>query len=478
MGKTGRPNQRATKKWALAGLLLFISASLTGQEEGDVAERNFLTPESLVVVDVETTIKERSLEGEAVPLVIRRNDEALQSAIAQLSEAFARTRERFLDALEETFGTREIGIREINSSRFRIFRNEFQSGNPLMPVNLVLAQTWAKGYDGGPTLDRLAGALRSTMDTHLIGDLRQSSTTFLVSLSESDRIRNWGEAAKFATVLEDKAVLTPEEAGLELRRSLDALDRIMGGFVTGMLQSNVTEDPYLTSLVLADRLGGRAVQKRFNPGQMIARKGDRIDLWAALALEKMRRSGIEPLSVVRPKPAPKPEPPPQVEEGPVEGPSVVAEEVWFRNLPLLVGAGVCVVIGGAALAVLFFRRRRHGGSIVSAGEKHQDLKEAVAPHLARELKDKLVGALYSQRGALLDNEQAASGRVAELEARLARLQPAIAEKIRSYEQRIAALEDQLEEKDQETRDLISAKLVLARKELNEEIARNRIEWNN
>jgi hypothetical protein len=64
-----------------------------------------------------------------------------------------------------------------------------------------------------------------------------------------------------------------------------------------------------------------------------------------------------------------------------------------------------------------------------------------------------------------------------MEARLARIQPAIAEKIRQYEQRIQVLEQEIEEKDQETRDLLRAKLVLARKELDAEIARNRLDWN-
>jgi hypothetical protein len=64
-----------------------------------------------------------------------------------------------------------------------------------------------------------------------------------------------------------------------------------------------------------------------------------------------------------------------------------------------------------------------------------------------------------------------------MEARLARLQPAIAEKIRAYEQRIENLEKEIDEKDQETRDLLRAKLVLARKELDAEISRNRIDWN-
>ena len=105
------------------------------------------------------------------------------------------------------------------------------------------------------------------------------------------------------------------------------------------------------------------------------------------------------------------------------------------------------------------------------------MREALIPHLARELKNRLVQVLFAQRQELLANESVATRRVEELEARLAKLQPAIAERIRGYERRIQLLEQQLEEKDQETRDLIRAKLVLARKELDAEVSRHRINWN-
>jgi hypothetical protein len=124
-------------------------------------------------------------------------------------------------------------------------------------------------------------------------------------------------------------------------------------------------------------------------------------------------------------------------------------------------------------------RKRPGSTslVVQSEGQPSNLREAIIPHLARELKNRLVSVLFSQRQALLENEEAASERVREMEARLARLQPAIAEKIRAYEQRIENLEKEIDEKDQETRDLVRAKLVLARKELDAEISRNRIDWN-
>jgi hypothetical protein len=123
------------------------------------------------------------------------------------------------------------------------------------------------------------------------------------------------------------------------------------------------------------------------------------------------------------------------------------------------------------------RGRNHEAIVVPEEREGHGLREALLPHLAREMKDKLVSVLFAQRKSLLESEDAASRRVSEMEARLARLQPAIAERIRGYEERIRDLERQLQERDREARELIRAKLVLARRELDDEISRNRLDWN-
>jgi hypothetical protein len=398
--------------------------------------------------------------------------------VAEFDAAFRKTREAYLDALEAAFGARLIGSREINSARFRSFRSEFQAANPLFPVNLVLAQTWAKGYDGEPARERLAQALRASLGPALIGQFRPASTVFVANLAPADRIRSWSEAAAHARAVNRSEILSVEEAGQNLRQSLDVLDRGAGGFMSGLLRPTVIEDQYLTGLLLRERLGDQAAARVYPRGGVIVRAGEAIDRPAALALAHIARLGLEPAV-----PAPVTASPPA--EPSVPGTVSPAPETHRTpGLPRWLGpaawAGGAVVLL-AATGLLWrarHRARRDAAWLEKAPEPATgSWRDALIPHLARELKNRLVQALFTQRQVLLHNEAAASARVAELEARLAKLQPAIAEKIRAYEKRIQELEAEIEEKDQETRDLLRAKLILARKELDAELTRHHVDWN-
>lgn len=99
------------------------------------------------------------------------------------------------------------------------------------------------------------------------------------------------------------------------------------------------------------------------------------------------------------------------------------------------------------------------------------LRGGLLPHLARMMMSRLVQALISQRAHLLDSQQAASVRVQELEARLGKVQENLQKRLASYENRIADLERQLAIKEEENRELIRAKFLLAKKALETEAAK-------
>lgn len=457
-------------------------------------------PADMVVVDVERSMRVFSAQGDPVPLVVRVDPHAASLMVEQLNEAFDLTREAFLSALEETYGSRQIEIRRINSSKFRSFRNEFQSSNPLFPVNLVLAQSWAKGYDGISTRDRLVSAMQSVTREYYLVDFPQDTVLFISSTPEHLGVKSWGDVADTVRLTEHGEILGLEEAGFLVRRSLDALDRSAGGFVTGLLHPTVEVDEHITGLLMHERLGDRVVMRKYKKGDTIVHAGEPLDRWASLAIETVDRMGLDSLDAI---PSAQevaitetgPRVPelgeesdtvaeplaltsPAVDSAPVDGPSFAK----LLEKPFVAGGIAGGVVGcfGLIVWLMFLRKQPGSTSLVVQGQAEpppSDLREAIVPHLARELKNRLVSVLFAQRHALLENEEAASERVREMEARLARLQPAIAEKIRGYEQRIENLEKEIEEKDQETRDLLRAKLVLARKELDAEISRNRIDWN-
>jgi endonuclease/exonuclease/phosphatase family metal-dependent hydrolase len=96
------------------------------------------------------------------------------------------------------------------------------------------------------------------------------------------------------------------------------------------------------------------------------------------------------------------------------------------------------------------------------------VRSRLIPHLARLMKDKLVFALMSQRSHLLDAHQTATLQVVELEQRLAQIQAQLHERYVAYEKRIAELEKALDLKEAENRELMSAKLLKAKKSLEAE----------
>lgn len=459
-------------------------------QENQIATASWYAPEDLGVIDPRRSAQRFDAAGERLPVVVRVDAEAAEAVIARLNTAFRRTRESFRARLEQEFGTSQVSLSDINSSRFRVVLDDFQAGNALFPVNLVLAQSWAKGYDGEPTVERLGSAVRDLLRTHELADLKSAQSIWVVSLGPSAAASSWAEVAPHAREAEPDRILDRQSAGVELRRNLDAIDRSASGFVTGLLRDTLIPDDYLTGLLLAARYGSRVEVRRYAAGSLIVEKGDVIDRWAALALESINRRGLSaatpgPASAVVARvespPVAAPESPSTQQQAATAPTATDREAIGSWNWSLVVSGLGFIVAAGLSIGVWWIRRSgiQPPHWLVPAPRQAAEgsMREAILPHLARELKGRLVQVLFAQRMALLENEAAATRRVEELEARLAKLQPAIAEKIRAYERRIRALEVEIEEKDQETRDLLRAKLVLARRELDEEIARNRIELN-
>ena len=100
-----------------------------------------------------------------------------------------------------------------------------------------------------------------------------------------------------------------------------------------------------------------------------------------------------------------------------------------------------------------------------AAGSSQALRSGLMPHLAYWLKTKLVRGLVSERAHLLRLQQMAEQELAELDRRLASLQAPMEERLRCYEQRIVELEQQLEAKTHENRELIRAKIASTRRKL-------------
>ena len=98
------------------------------------------------------------------------------------------------------------------------------------------------------------------------------------------------------------------------------------------------------------------------------------------------------------------------------------------------------------------------------------LHSALLPHLARMMKDKLLQALMAQRKLLMTTQFTGTQQVVELEQRLTKIQAQYQHRLRTYEERIAQLEQQLAAKEAANSQLMRDLLVLSAQSIEAEAA--------
>ena len=90
------------------------------------------------------------------------------------------------------------------------------------------------------------------------------------------------------------------------------------------------------------------------------------------------------------------------------------------------------------------------------------------------MHEKVFQTLFRQRAELLSVQQKAEAEMHELEQRLEQLHIPLQERISAYEKRIAELEEELAAKGEENRELIGARISVARQQLSLERERGRM----
>lgn len=114
---------------------------------------------------------------------------------------------------------------------------------------------------------------------------------------------------------------------------------------------------------------------------------------------------------------------------------------------------------------------------VLAAEKRAEelltmVREGLAPHLARELMNKLVRELISQRAGLLYTHQIAERELTSMEGRFENVITQLQDRLAAYEKRNAELEKELAAKREENRELIKASMVMTQNKLAERANKN------
>jgi predicted nuclease with TOPRIM domain len=106
---------------------------------------------------------------------------------------------------------------------------------------------------------------------------------------------------------------------------------------------------------------------------------------------------------------------------------------------------------------------RRAGSPDENGNAFALIRAGLLPQLARMMMNRLVQALLSQRGQLLQTQEQGTTRLEELERRFVRIQVQLQSRINQYEARIQNLETELAAREEENRELTRSNILLARK---------------
>lgn len=91
------------------------------------------------------------------------------------------------------------------------------------------------------------------------------------------------------------------------------------------------------------------------------------------------------------------------------------------------------------------------------------VRSGLAPHLAKELMNRLVQELIAQRSALLETQQLAAREITGIESRFNTIYYQLQEQLKVYEKRTQELEGRLASKEEETSEMLRAMIVTQKK---------------
>jgi hypothetical protein len=257
----------------------------------------------------------------------------------------------------------------------------------------------------------------------------------------------------------------------------------LGRFAASFVQTNAFPDPALTEIWRTRKLEGVTVNESYDAAQVIVRQGQPIDRKALSALAAMREKSLIGTLQVK-----------------LQQEQSVAGQIQMQTKWIAAGLGsVCV---GLVLVLWRLRARPvttlapamippalNGGeqAALTSGDADETWRaralvaegkvdrahEAIRSGVLGWMREKVFRSMFRQRAQLLSSQQKAEAEMWELEQRLEQLHTPLQERISAYEKRIEELEKDLAAKGEENRELIGARISVARQQLNVERERRR-----
>ena len=468
---------------ALPSFLKLSATEFSDYKIGDVAREDILARGQLVVIDAEETAALKQKESNRVPVVWRYYTNTADEAENDFRSVFASTRSNFLSAVEVAFDRPRLGLPGVATPKFHRLTMAFQRQNKSFPMTTNLAEAWALGQSDRVFQASLLAILREAMSRPIRLNVMPSNfkpgyMARLVSLADTNQTLNFETAERLGKNLPRTNIFTLKNARANLLESFPPEEQGSARFLASLLRPNCVLDLDLTLQARARRTAALLAADHYEAGQVIIKQGQVIDKKIMAALDQLREQ-----LVLRDL------------QDQIRQDELKADQTEARNRSVMVCGGIAFMV--LVPVIWRFARRKRVSSLLPARVSQNeagatvlscpscsemivvpdalsdagtsaDVRVRLLPHLARLMMDKFVQKLISQRTTTIDAQEKAAAELAALEQRLAKIHAPIQDRLRAYEQRISELEDDLARKGKENRELIRAKILVVRKQLEAE----------
>ena len=463
-----------------ASAVLFHSAgaAVPDYRLGEVAREDVVTPVPLLVVNPEATEALKQKVAQQVNPVVRHTRQAVAEAEAEMRAGIARARSAFLIAAQGS------------GPDTPVFASVMREVARIAPKDLPLdrlAPLWVRGVDDAAFIEGLLQPVHEAMAQPIVANkndpaLATNQPLRLVPVKTPGEIPSVGELEQTGTTIPSGKVLTLWRAKRLAETHFPPGQEAVGRFAASYVRINSYLDLPLTEVWRAQRVEGLTVNDTYEAAQIVVRKGQPIDRKVLGALNAMREKSL--IGTLQNK---------------LEQQQSVAGQIKQQTNWLAAGLGLV----GFALVVILWRLRVRpaGTALVLAGDpalmdggpralpggddgpwreralvaegQAERAQDAIRTGVMGWMRDKVFRSMSSQRADLLSVQRKAEAEIRELEQRLERLHTPLKERVTAYEKRIEELENDLAAKGEQNRELIRARITVARQQLTVERERGR-----
>jgi hypothetical protein len=476
------------------GVLLSLGAiqakDLAAYRTGDTAEETITASVALDVIDADATAARKAAEALKTPAIFRSYPNPTNAIAADFLAAFERTRALFATNLQSTFGEITNLDDTVTSPAFTGFVTAFNRKKIPFAISSELAGLWARGDAGAAVQARFLSQLQLMLHRPIRPDdlppgFALGETLRLAAVDGPQSELTLTDAEQRGKLVTVTSVTTITRLRDLFRRAFPQPEQAMARGVAKYLQTNCELDTSLTQQARDRDTRLLVVVNHYDAGQVIIQRGDIIDAKTKNVLAQLNEK-LMPGQLAA-----------QQAQLRAQQDRTVAQKARDQKASLHAqalaerarNAWLLVALAGVFTLALFItlwimaRNRRRAASLLpvrvenSSPRPHDFFQASLTPQVAQILKEAVVQGLAAQRNELLQAQQAAAAEIGALVHRLDELKVPMQERLRSYEERIAELEKDLAERNEENRELLKLKIEMTRRQLEAERARNRVDFN-